>query len=345
LTIKQINPLADREWDEFVGAHAKGSYFQLSRWMQALNETYGFAFNCAVQSDGTRFIAALPFMETRNFFGRRRGVSLPFSDFCEPLADSEEDFRALLSECMAVAKERGWRYLELRGGEDFLKNEEAFESILTHDIDLDRSESDILRSFRDSTRRNISKAQKEGVSTVHDTSLDGVRRFYRLHCLTRREHGLPPQPWSFFRNLWRLTIDKGEGFVTLAMHEGKPVSANLYLLHGSKALYKYGASDKSRQQLRPSNLTMWEGIRKCRERGCTTLNLGRTEAHHTGLLQFKRGLGCLERTLRYYRFDVKTGRFIAGSGDTGAGLAARVFSRLPVSCLKIIGGLSYRYAG
>jgi hypothetical protein len=345
MTIQQINPLADKRWDEFVESHAKGSFFQQSCWMQTLHESYKFVSHCLAKSDGKQLVAAIPVMETHNCFGRKRGVSLPFSDFCEPLADNENDFKAMLSECIKIGKERRWQYIELRGGETFLKNEAAFETILTHDIDLSQDENAILGSFRDSTRRNISKAQKEGVSVVHETSLESVHTFYRLNCLTRREHGLPPQPWSFFRNLWRLAIDKGNGFVTLAMHGGKPISGNLYLVHGPKAIYKYGASDKNQQHVRPSNLTMWEGIKKCREMGCKTLNLGRTELHHSGLLQFKRGFGCAETTVHYYRYDLKNGVFVKKGTGTGIGLSAKIFSQLPIPVLRIIGNLIYKYAG
>ena len=206
--IEQIDPLTDRHWDEFVDNHAKGSFFQRSCWMQTLNETYGFVSHCLAKSEGERFVAALPVMETRNCFGRARGVSLPFSDFCEPLFDNPDDFRELLLELVKIGKTRRWQYIEIRGGGDFFKDTPIFESIFTHDIDLDREENDIFGSFRESTRRNIRKAQKEQVSVIHVTTLEGMRHFYRLNCLTRREHGLPPQPWSFFKNLWRLIIEK-----------------------------------------------------------------------------------------------------------------------------------------
>ena len=32
-------------------------------------------------------------------------------------------------------------------------------------------------------------------------SFESIKDFYRLNCLTRRMHGLPPQPFSFFKKI------------------------------------------------------------------------------------------------------------------------------------------------
>ena len=87
------------------------------------------------------------------------------------------------------------------------------------------------------------------------------------------------------------------------------MNLNLFLIFKEKGFYKYGAMDRRYQFLRPSNLIMWEGIRKCRDIGCTVLNLGRTEMHHHGLLQYKQGFGCQKHMIRYFRYELKKKAF------------------------------------
>jgi lipid II:glycine glycyltransferase (peptidoglycan interpeptide bridge formation enzyme) len=273
-------------------------------------------------------------------------VSLPFSDMCEPLFIDPNQFQCAFKELAQFGRNKQWRYIELRGGKKWLATSPAYASIYTHEIDLEKEEKELFASLRDSTRRNIQIAEKNGISVTHSTSLQALQAFYRLNCLTRREHGIPPQPWKFFLNLWNIALKHDKGFITLASYNTKAIAANLYLVHGKNALYKYGASDRGYQHLRASNLVMWEGIKKCREMGCRTLNLGRTEPQHKGLLQYKRGFGCKEITVNYYRFNIRQHRFTEGPRPKkNQGLPTRIMSKLPIPLLKLAGKILYKYVG
>ena len=78
-----------------------------------------------------------------------------------------------------------------------------------------------LKSFRESTRRNIRQAEKEGVEVTLRHTREALAAFYRLHCLTRRYHGLPPQPWSFFEKIHEHIIAPAEGLCGLGRPPGK----------------------------------------------------------------------------------------------------------------------------
>ncbi len=345
MSISFINPLSDSLYDQFVNSHPRASFFHSSTWARVLYGTYGFRPNSIAFIKNSQISGILPFMETRGISGKGRCVSLPFSDFCEPLFDNQNDFQKVFEALKHHASDRRWRYIELRGDELLMPKEVPYETIYTHDLDLTRDESELFGALRESTRRNIRKAEKSGISITHETILEATKEFYRLNCLTRREHGLPPQPWSFFKNIQEEILSKGMGFITLAAFNKKFIAGNIFIQHGKKALYKYGASDKTYQNLRPSNLTMWEGIRKCRTIGCQTLNLGRTETHHTGLQQFKRGFGCKETTINYYRYDLKRNHFLPRKKNMLESLPMSVMSRLPIYVLRTIGDAFYKYAG
>ena len=339
-----IEPFTDKRYDRFVNAHPQASFFHSSQWAQVLSDSYGFKPFCISLVSNNAIVGTIPLFETRSLTQLRQGVSLPFSDMCEPLLDYQDDFLKIFEACIEIGKKNHWRYIELRGGTRLLSAEPVFETILTHEIELWPEEDTLFKSFHSSTVRNIHHAQKEGITVTHETSYKALQFFYQLNCLTRREHCLPPQPWSFFLNLWETVLKRGHGFITLASRNNTPIAADLFLIHNRNAIYKYGASDRIYQRLRASSLVMWEGIKKCKEMGCQSLNFGRTEIHHNGLLQFKRGFGCNETTLNYYRYDLAKDLFVQGHGPSKSKLPQRLVSKLPIPLLKFVGSVLYKYS-
>ena len=201
----------------------------------------------------------------------------------------------------------------------------------------------MLSAFSSSTRRGIRKAEREGVTVQVDTSLDALRAFTKLNALTRREHGLPPQPAKFFANLHRHILTQGKGVIATAFHQGRAIAASIFLHFGESALFKYGASDKSHQHLRPSNLVMWHGIQWYAERGFPSLHLGRTAMHNEGLRRFKCGWGASEQELSYYRYDLRAGNYVTAPPDKGAP-GSEFFQKAPLMLSRLAGALLYRHA-
>jgi lipid II:glycine glycyltransferase (peptidoglycan interpeptide bridge formation enzyme) len=283
-------------------------------------------------------------MELKNPFTGKRGVSLPFSDYCDPVGDGGVPVPSLMESISEYGEAVGWKTVEIRCRDIVLDNAVPSQVFLNHVLELRGGEVDLLSRFRDSTRRNIRKAKKEGVEVRIEDSFESIRHFYRLHCLTRKEHGLPPQPFSFFVNLHRHLISKGAGFVAIAYHEMSPVSAAVYLHAGRKGFYKYGASDKNYFHLRANNLVMWEAIRWYLKNGYASLCFGRTEVGNEGLNQFKAGWATEEGKIRYYMYDINTKAFVRRKSNV-SGVHNKIFRQMPVPLLRYAGELLYRYFG
>jgi lipid II:glycine glycyltransferase (peptidoglycan interpeptide bridge formation enzyme) len=209
-------------------------------------------------------------------------------------------------------------------------------------LNLEGGEDRIQRALRDSTRRNIRKAEREGVQVSFQNTLDAVAAFYRLHCLTRKRHGLPPQPWRFFQKVYEHIIATGKGTVVAAAHGGRIVAGAVYFFFQNRALFKFGASDRSSQHLRTNNLVMWEAIRFFVRNGIQSLHFGRTEQSGKGLLQFKRGWGAEENMIVYYRLALNEHASPIRNGHL---LFASVFRILPMPLLKLAGSMLYRHVG
>ncbi len=274
----------------------------------------------------------------------KRGVCLPFSDYCEPIASSAAQFQMMFAAAVALGKRQGWKYLELRGGGTFLKNEPASEWHYGHTLDLTVGPEKIFAGLRDSNRRNVRKAEKEKIDVSISVSPDALKAFCRLNEVTRRDHGLPPQPRRFFQCVYHQILSKDMGFIVLASFRGVPIAANIYFCFGDQLLYKYGASDRAFQHFRANNLIMWETIKWGCDCGYRILCFGRTEPDNEGLRQFKAGWGVRERIIKYYRYDLQKGAFIKTPAIINP-LSKKIFSKLPIPALHILGQIFYRHMG
>jgi hypothetical protein len=339
-----INPLEIENWNNLLASTPGCSFFHTADWSDVLIKSYRYTPLYLYTRGKDSFISLLPLMEVNSPLTGKRGVCLPFTDTCEPVSENGQCFRRLFDEAIALGRKRQWKYLEIRGGEKYLSLEKPSEVFTGHILDLGCGQQKLYSNLRDSTRRNIKKAQNGKVEVHISHELKAVKEFYRLNTLTRKTHGLPPQPYKFFQHLFDRVISRNMGFIAFATFDGQVVAANVYLHFGKEVIYKYGASDKAHQHLRASNLVMWEAVRWSCENNFQTLSFGRTEQENEGLMQFKAGWGVNPHTIYYYRYDLQKNVFISDSSGINP-LFNKVFSKLPVPVLEILGRILYRHMG
>jgi hypothetical protein len=337
-----VNPLEQPGWDALLAAHSDAWFFHGTAWAWVLRETYGHLPVYAARFDGGQMRSLLPLMEVSSPWTGRRGVSLPFTDFCYPLKSKGQDAGELYEMALAEGRARGWRYLECRSSDEDWPGSSPSLVFYGHELDLGVGVEVLFKNLEGSVRRGIKKAGAAGLRIQIESSLESVKSYYALHCRTRRRHGLPPQPFQFFANVQKRLLQIGLGFVVTARWEERPVAAAVFLHQGRRAMYKFGASDSGFQHLRPNNLVMWEGIRQCAERGCERLHFGRTSLAHEGLRRFKLGFGAREEEIKCCKYDFRAGRFVRDT-DRTKGWFNRVFGCLPLPLLRLAGQLLYRH--
>jgi hypothetical protein len=225
-----------------------------------------------------------------------------------------------------------------------------------HRLDLENEPALLFRHLEGSCRRAVKKAERAGVEIEIASDMEALGAFYGLHCRTRRKHGLPPQPFSFFESIGKELVNIGAGFVALArvgggryadgrptrhgrVHRGELVAGAVILLHGDRAVYKFGASDESRLGCRPNNLVLWKSILHCRARGCRQFEFGRTDIANEGLRRFKLSFGATEYPVDYYL--VGKSRAANRSVKCGQGWHNIVFRNAPLFANRWLGALLY----
>jgi CelD/BcsL family acetyltransferase involved in cellulose biosynthesis len=315
--IQFLDPRVDPEWDAFVDRSSGGTVFHTSAWASVLAETYSFAprYLAAIDDSGS-VVAGIPTMLVRSRLTGRRLVGLPFSDACAPLAPDCGAGDKLIDTLVAEARNERCRYLELRGDSGLVLDRHGFKSFqfLHHEVSLDRPLAQIDADVSPAKRRARNKAKNEGVEVSRSTELVDVKSLYHLYLLTRRKHGLPPAPYSFFENIHRFLIANGMGCVLLAKWRNQVVAADLVLWHRDSLYYKFNVWDTHFQDVRPNDLLLWEAIKLGTERALRVFDLGRCEVDNSGLRQFKKGWSAIEMPLSYYYYPDVRG-FVADDQD------------------------------
>ena len=341
IELRIVDPRHDSDWDRFVLSHPEGNFFHSTAWAKVLCQTYGHNPVYLHFSRRNELVALVPIMEIRSAFTGRRGVCLPFSDFCGPLMSDQSEAEAVLKKVSELARERNWKYFEVRGGRGILPvGATPSRQFHGHSLRLSESSEELLARFASPVRRAIRKAEKSGVDVQVAVTQDAILEFYRLHVRTRRRHGVPPQPLSFFLNIYREIIRTGQGFVVLAKSGPRFVAAAVFLQFGQKAVYKFGASDESLQEFRGNNLVMWEAIRFLVQRGARFLHFGRTDLGNDGLRRFKMGWGGEEEVIEYFKFDAQ-GESWKYPARNGSAFHHGIFRSLPLALNRFAGSVIY----
>ncbi len=338
-----VNPLTFPEWDTSVQDFPKSSIFHTKAWAQVLHNSYDYTPCYFTLFKHDSITATLPIMEIHSLITGRRGVSLPFSDYCAPLYLNKSDFRQVYHSLFEYGKKSSWKYLETHDW--FNEDDETSSSFFFHKqiLPLINDAQSIYKKFKHNVKTNIKKAIRENVEVHGHTSENALKEYYQLHCIVRKKHGIPPQPYRFFKMIYEHIISKNLGQIILAKNKSQVVAGGVFFHVGKKAYYKFSASNMAFQHLRANNLIIWEAIQWYAKNGFQQLCFGRTDTFNKGLYRFKASWGALSEKITYHRIPFNK------NGETRQSYlpttSYKVFKILPSWFLKIVGSLFYKHMG
>ena len=333
--------LDDPRWREFVANHPDAGPFHMPEWGQLLADSYGFEpFALTVRATDGEIVAGVPAMSVRSLLGGRRWVSLPFSDSCELLVRPDttvgEAVEALKEQVVASPVGE----LEIRTGLPAAAGVFPVNVGYVHTLDLPSDPADLHPNKGHRNRRN--HAVRCGVDVTHGRSREDVARFYEMHTLTRRRHGVPVQPRHFFELIWERLLSRGHGFVATASIDGEAYAAAVYLEHNGTITAKYHASDPRLPDKAAGYLIDWETMVYACKAGHHTLDMGRSDLGADGLRLYKSSWGAKELPLVYTHLADHP------PSDRGGlkvgGLSRQIVRNSPPWVCRMLGEVLYRWA-
>jgi hypothetical protein len=350
MEIYRFDPLQDHRWEQFLQIHSDASVFHTPAWLKALRNTYRYepiVFTASAPSQPMR--DGLVFCQVHSWLTGSRLVSVPFADHCQPLLPAREDGTNLAAFLSRLLEREHCDYLEVRllarealgSGQNGLGRSATF---LHHALDL-RPPLPVLfgRLHKTCFQRRIRRAEKEGLGYTEGTSDAFLRQFYSLLLLTRRRHGVPPQPLAWFRNLRDCFGDAMK--IGVASKNGRPIASILTLQHKTTIVYKYGCSDAAFHRFGAMPFLFWRTIQRAKAEGAAEFDLGRSDVDDFGLIAFKNRLGATATPLTYYRYPAISAESGLLSRLVQYRKLSAVSAHLPSVLLRAAGNFLYRHIG
>ena len=296
--IIDVPTATDPRWAELVAAQPT-DVFNSPAWARVLEDAYGFEVRAKVVLDGDdRPVAGMAYVDVEDLRGRRI-VSLPFSDFCDPIVADDRAWESLSASITALGAPVTVRCLRGDITPDAGWSETA--TYAWHRVDARREADEIWASLHPSARRAIRKAEASGVEVVAAASPADLRAFFDLHLRVRKhKYGLLAQPYRFFQAIWDHFLDAGDGRLLLAHVDGTPVGGVLYLEWKDTLYYKFNASSVTSLEVRPNDLVVWEGLAHARSRNLSWLDFGVSDWDQEGLVRYKRKYATEEGVVRRF---------------------------------------------
>lgn len=351
LSLQILDSCLDKRWDDFILSHPYSSIYHHRLWKELIQKTYRYQPYYFVLQNSNGIRAGAAFFLVKSKITGTRMVSLPFSDYCDPLINDQNEFDALFSEVIKKSKNLGASHIEFRSKfssrqfDTCVKNET--ENNRNHVLELMGSLEEIENKFHDSCiRRSIKKAGKNKIKIVCGTDQKDMRIFYEFMVLTRKRHGLPPQPYDFFYNMWELLYPQDILDVLLATYEDRPIAGIVIVRFKDTMYYLYGGSDSNFNNKRPNHLLLWKAIQMAHSEGLKYFDFGRTAVDNQGLMDFKRRWGTKEFKITSYTYPkVKKHKLLLNRNGTKSGLFYSLTKKLPTPILKLGGNLFYKHLG
>lgn len=162
-------------------------------------------------------------------------------------------------------------------------------------LDISRSEEDILKGMRKTTRNLIRRAERENVEFTELKTIDGIEEFYKLHEQTVGRHGFIPFSVDYLKKEFEAFAPDNQISIFFAKYSGQVLSSAIFVFSANSAFYHHGASQTSK--IPASYLLMWRIIQESKKRGCNVINFwgiapeGQPKHPWAGLTLFKTGFG------------------------------------------------------
>lgn len=165
-------------------------------------------------------------------------------------------------------------------------------------INLELTESEILKAMHQKTRYNIRLAGKKGVvvkeAIINLNDKEGAEKdfndFWRLMKQTSKRDNFKIHDFSHYRNL----ILEGNNFIRLffAEYQGQRIATAMFSFFGDKVTYLHGASSSEFKALMAPYLLQFQVIKEAKNQGFRYYDFyGIDEKKWPGVTRFKLGFG------------------------------------------------------
>jgi FemAB-related protein (PEP-CTERM system-associated) len=323
----------EHRWDQFVRAHASGTFFHLSGWKRVIERAFGHRTYYLIAERGPAVTGVLPLTHVKSRLFGSSLISNAFGVHGGPIAENTETLCKLEAEAVRLMDAIAVPVLELR---DFSATRANWPSkrdlYATFHRSLDPSVERNLKSIPRKQRAMIRKGIKNKLKSEID---HGVERLYRILAESFRNLGTPVFSEAYFHIL-RDEFSTCSDIVTVTC-DGHAVASVLNFYFRDEVLPFYGGGVRAARALAANDFMYWEVMRRACERGYRNFDFGRSKLG-TGPFAFKRNWGFQPIPL-IYQYRLSPGTSIPDLNPLNPKLAMfiAVWKRLPLAVATRLG--------
>ena len=141
------------------------------------------------------------------------------------------------------------------------------------ELDLSKTEEDILTGFKKNVRYSIRHAEESGVTVREMNTEEGFGIFADLYFGTTKRQAYHGHTRKYHHVLWSALAKAGIARIFIAFYNGKPHAAFEVFIFNGRAYYPYSGSSDTDRHIPGTQLLMWEVVRSAKREGCTVLDL------------------------------------------------------------------------
>ena len=324
------------QWIHLLESSNDATMYHTPEWKNFLQSTFHYKPRYLfAQNDSGTLTGMLPLFQVDGTIGGSRLCSTPFAHDCGPIG-TKEVRDELICAAIDLGKELQLKNLEIR---DTVLSEHlnGVNNFSTFILPLSKNIPDVWKRLdKGSIRWAITKSKKSNVSVDITNDTESLKQFYELNCITKKELGVPCHPWNFFENLF---TNFGEN-VSLysARYDSQIIGGGIMTRFKDSVLYGYGAADPHYLKMHPYNAFIWKSIEDACISGGKNFDFGRTSYENTGLIQFKKKWGTVEKKLTYSYYPRQPGLSGMHRNSFLYRIANRCFQMMPMQVYKSISG-------
>ena len=306
ISVKEID--SKEVWEKFILAHPEANFLQSWSWGE-FHKALGKKIHRTgfFKDDKLEGVMQSVVEDAK----RGRYLTVPAG----PIIDWEDRLivKTFVDEIRKIAKEDGCVFVRVRPqlvSSDFSKKLFAkykfvnapthLHAELTSQLNLNKSEDEIMSNMRKATRYEIRKGISQNIVIEKTLDLSLIKKFYDLQIETSKRQKFVSFSYKFLYEQFRVFVENGNAVLYSAKFKNKLLAQAFIIFYGAEAVYHYGATTNEGRKYPGAYLIQWEVIKEAKRRGMKRYNLwgvspeGQKSHRFYGISVFKRGFGGLD---------------------------------------------------
>ena len=319
-------------WDTYIRRRPASAYHGFA-WKGILERAFGHRAIYLAAMRGDAIVGVLPLVEFRSRLFGRFAVSLPFLNYGGVIADDDEAARSLAGHAVSLAREHGWRHVELRHSTQRFPAWPCRRHKVAMSRRLPADAASLMPSIDRKARNLVRKAEKAGC-VVEVGGGELVTEFYRVFARNMRDLGTPVYSSRLFEEVIAGCGDQARVFVV--RHRGQPIAASLVVGWRDEVEVPWASSLRTHSDKAPNMLLYSAMLHHAVENGRRVFHFGRSTPGE-GTFQFKRQWGAEPTPLVWEYLALEGAPPDQGPTNPKFRAAIEVWRRLPVPIATLLG--------